>query len=105
GLVVSFIQSIYWEFGSGVILPGTGVIWQNRGTSFNLTNGVNGLRPGSLPFTTIQPAMAELNDGRLMAYGTMGGEGQPQTQAVLFTRYALHGHELQSAITSPRWLL
>jgi gamma-glutamyltranspeptidase/glutathione hydrolase len=49
--------------------------------------------------------MAALSDGRLMAYGTMGGEGQPQTQAALFTRYAMHGHELQSAVTAPRWLL
>jgi gamma-glutamyltranspeptidase len=40
-----------------------------------------------------------------MPYGTMGGEGQPQTQAMVFSRYALHGQELQQAITSPRWLL
>lgn len=106
GLSVSFIQSIYWEFGSGVILPGTGVTWQNRGTSFDLhENGPNRLDPGRLPFHTIQPAMAQLSDGRLMSYGTMGGEGQPQTQAAIFTRYALHGQDLQSTVTAPRWLL
>ncbi len=49
--------------------------------------------------------MARLNDGRLMAYGTMGGEGQPQTQAAVFSRYALYGEDLQDAITAPRWLL
>jgi len=49
--------------------------------------------------------MARLSDGRLMAYGTMGGEGQPQTQAAVFTRYALYGQDLQAAITAPRWLL
>jgi gamma-glutamyltranspeptidase/glutathione hydrolase len=49
--------------------------------------------------------MAELNDGRVMAYGTMGGEGQPQTQAAVFTRYAAYGMDLQAAITAPRWLL
>jgi gamma-glutamyltranspeptidase/glutathione hydrolase len=106
GLSVSFIQSIYWEFGSGVILPETGITWQNRGTSFSLNEtDVNALEPSRLPFHTIQPAMARLRDGRLLSYGTMGGEGQPQTQAAVFTRYALHGQELQEAITAPRWLL
>jgi len=106
GLSVSFIQSIYWEFGSGVILPKSGVTWQNRGTSFSLNEGdANGLTPSRLPFHTIQPAMAELSDGRLMSYGTMGGEGQPQTQAAIFSRYALHGQDLQSTVTAPRWLL
>jgi gamma-glutamyltranspeptidase/glutathione hydrolase len=106
GLSVSFIQSVYWEFGSGIILPQTGVTWQNRGTSFSLAeNGTNTLEPGRLPFHTIQPAMAELSDGRLMSFGTMGGEGQPQTQAAVFTRYALHGQDLQTAVTAPRWLL
>ncbi|MBR0932740.1 gamma-glutamyltransferase family protein [Bradyrhizobium jicamae] len=106
GLSVSFIQSVYWEFGSGVILPETGITWQNRGTSFSLGEAdTNRLDPGRLPFHTIQPAMAELGDGRLMSFGTMGGEGQPQTQAAVFTRYALYGQQLQSAITAPRWLL
>lgn len=106
GLSVSFIQSVYWEFGSGVILPQSGVTWQNRGTSFSLKDtDINRLDPGRLPFHTIQPAMAELGDGRLISFGTMGGEGQPQTQAAIFTRYALHDQELQAAITAPRWLL
>ncbi|WP_024575830.1 MULTISPECIES: gamma-glutamyltransferase family protein [unclassified Afipia] len=106
GLSVSFIQSIYWEFGSGVVLPQSGVTWQNRGTSFGLgENDTNRLEPSRLPFHTIQPAMAELSDGRLMSYGTMGGEGQPQTQAAIFSRYALHGQDLQSTVTAPRWLL
>src|SRR5262245_57855750 len=106
GLSVSFIQSVYWEFGSGVILPQSGVTWQNRGTSFSLDESdTNALEPGRLPFHTIQPAMAELSDGRLMSFGTMGGEGQPQTQAAVFSRYALHGQELQSSVTAPRWLL
>ena len=63
------------------------------------------MRPGRKPFHTLNPAMAKLNDGRLMAYGTMGGEGQPQTQGAVFTRYALYGQDLQDAITAPRWLL
>ncbi|MBC8831724.1 gamma-glutamyltransferase, partial [Escherichia coli] len=71
--------------------PQSGVTWQNRGTSFGLgENDTNRLEPSRLPFHTIQPAMAELSDGRLMSYGTMGGEGQPQTQAAIFSRYVLH---------------
>lgn len=106
GNVVSFIQSIYWEFGSGLVLPQSGICWQNRGTSFSLDPAaVNTLLPGRLPFHTIQPALAWLADGRTMAYGTMGGEGQPQTQAAIFTRHVLHGQELQAAVTAPRWLL
>ncbi len=106
GRAVSFIQSIYWEFGSGVVLPETGITWQNRGISFNLTEGAhNCLMPGRRPFHTIQPALARLADGRVMVYGTMGGEGQPQTQAMVFTRYALFGRGLQAAVTAPRWLL
>ena len=106
GCVVSFIQSIYWEFGSGVVLPETGIVWQNRGTSFSLDETHhNCLKPHRRPFHTIQPALAHLDDGRLMAYGTMGGDGQPQTQAAVFSRYAVFGQELQQAITAPRWLL
>lgn len=106
GRAVSFIQSIYWEFGSGVVLPQSGILWQNRGTSFKLTSSAqNRLEPGRRPFHTIQPALALLDDGRTLVYGTMGGEGQPQTQAVLYTRYVQYGQELQEAVTGPRWLL
>jgi len=106
GRAVSFIQSIYWEFGSGLVLPQTGITWQNRGTSFSLDeNHPNVLRPGKRPFHTIQPALAHLSDGRVMPYGTMGGEGQPQTQAMIFARHVLHGQDLQRSINAPRWLL
>ncbi len=106
GRSVSLIQSIYWEFGSGVVLAGTGVLWQNRGVSFSLSETArNLLRPGRKPFHTLNPAMAQLSDGRRLVYGTMGGEGQPQTQAAIFTRHALYGQELQAAVTAPRWLL
>jgi oxamate amidohydrolase len=106
GCAVSFIHSIYWEFGSGVVLRDTGIQCQNRGSSFSLAdNEQNALRPGRLPFHTNNPAMALLNDGRVMVYGAMGGEGQPQTQAAVFTRYAMLGCELQQAISAPRWVL
>lgn len=106
GRVVSCIQSTYFEFGSGIVLPRTGITWQNRGSSFRLaTTGWNALKPGRKPFHTLNPALARFDDGRTMAYGTMGGEGQPQTQAALFTRYAHYGVDLQEAISRPRWLL
>ncbi len=106
GRAVSFIQSIYWEFGSGTVLKQSGITWQNRGTSFSLDeNHHNALQPHRRPFHTIQPALAQLSDGRVMPYGTMGGEGQPQTQAMIFARHVLHGQNLQQAVTAPRWLL
>ncbi|MGI9436628.1 MAG: gamma-glutamyltransferase family protein [Geminicoccaceae bacterium] len=106
GRTVSFIQSVYWEFGSGVVLGDSGILWQNRGISFSLDrNHHNCLKPHRRPFHTIQPALAELADGRLMAYGTMGGEGQPQTQAMIFSRHVLFGQALQQAVSAPRWLL
>ncbi len=106
GRVASIIQSTYFEFGSGVVLPATGITWQNRGASFRLApEGWNALKPGRKPFHTLNPALARFDDGRVMAYGTMGGEGQPQTQAAVFSRYARFGVPLQAAITAPRWLL
>lgn len=106
GRVVSCIQSTYHEFGSGLVLPRTGMTWQNRGSSFRLAeDGWNALKPGRKPFHTLNPALALFEDGRVMAYGTMGGEGQPQTQAAIFTRYARYGVDLQEAISRPRWLL
>jgi gamma-glutamyltranspeptidase/glutathione hydrolase len=106
GLVVSYIQSLYWEFGSGVVLPRTGVLMQNRGASFSLERGAtNLLAPGRLPFHTLNPALAVLRDGRIIAYGAMGGDGQPQTQAALFSRHVQFRQPLDQAIDRPRWLL
>ncbi|MDI4665176.1 gamma-glutamyltransferase [Xanthobacter autotrophicus] len=106
GLVVSYIQSIFFEFGSGCVLPSTGVLMQNRGSSFSLEpDALNPLQPGRRPFHTLNPALAVLADGRVMAYGTMGGEGQPQTQSAVFSRHVLFGVPLGEAIARPRWLL
>ena len=106
GLVVSYIQSLYWEFGSGCVLPSTGILMQNRGASFSLDpKALNALAPGRRPFHTLNPALAALKDGRVMAYGTMGGDGQPQTQAALFTRHVLFRQPLDQALDAPRWLL
>ncbi|WP_145578746.1 gamma-glutamyltransferase family protein [Yersinia alsatica] len=106
GLAVSFIQSIYHEFGSGVLLPETGIVWQNRGASFSLDpQHLLALAPGKQPFHTLNPAAARLTDGRTLVYGAMGGDGQPQTQAAVFVRHIVQGLPLQQAITAPRWLL
>jgi gamma-glutamyltranspeptidase/glutathione hydrolase len=106
GLVVSYIQSLYWEFGSGCVLPRTGILMQNRGASFSLDpRSHNRLAPARLPVQTLNPALAVLKDGRVMAYGAMGGDGQPQTQGALFTRHVLFKQDLAEAIDRPRWLL
>lgn len=106
GNAVSCIQSIYHEFGSGVVLPATGIIWHNRGLGFQFKPGhPNSLAPRKRPMHTLNPAMAVFSDGRVMPYGTMGGEGQPQTQAAVFTRIVTLGETPQRALTAPRWLL
>ena len=106
GLVVSYIQSLYWEFGSGCVLPATGILMQNRGASFSLDpKALNALSPGRRPFHTLNPALAALKDGRVIAYGTMGGDGQPQSQAAVFTRYVTFRQPLDKALDAPRWLL
>ena len=104
GLAVSYIQSIFWEFGSGVVSPRTGILWQNRGSSFSLDpQSRNALAPGKKPFHTLNPPLARFDDGRTMVYGSMGGDGQPQFQAQIFTRAARFGMEPGDALALPRW--
>jgi gamma-glutamyltranspeptidase/glutathione hydrolase len=106
GLAVSYIQSLFWEFGSGCVLPATGILWQNRALGLSLDPAsANPLEPGRKPFHTLNPALAAFHDGRVLSYGTMGGEGQPQGQAQIFSRYALYGMGLADALDAPRWLL
>ncbi len=106
GRLVGMIQSLYHEFGSGVVLEETGITWQNRGCSFALDPAaLNGLKPGRKPFHTLNSALAILRDGRTLACGAMGGDGQPQTQAAVFTRIAVFGMDPQQAVAAPRWLL
>jgi oxamate amidohydrolase len=106
GVAVSFIQSIYHEFGSGVVLARSGINWQNRGSSFSLDEqALNPLMPGRRPFHTLNPALARFSDGRTMVYGNMGGDGQPQSQSAVFSRIAHFGWNPQAAIDAPRWLL
>jgi gamma-glutamyltranspeptidase/glutathione hydrolase len=102
GLAVSFIQSVFWEYGSGCVLPATGVLMQNRGAAFSLDpNARNPLTPGRRPFHTLNPALAVFDDGRVLAYGSKGADGQPQFQAQVFTRIAA-GQSLDAALAAPR---
>lgn len=106
GLVVSIIQSPYYDFGSTFIAGDSGIIMQNRGSFFSLDDrDANFLEPGKKTFHTIIPAMLTKNGETVMAYGTMGGEGQPQTQAALLTRILDYGYDVQQAIEAPRWLM
>ncbi len=104
GRAVSFIQSAYWEFGSGCVLARTGVAMQNRGLAFSLDpNARNPLTPGRRPFHTLNSPLAVFDDGRVLSYGSMGGDGQPQFQAQVFTRIAA-GRTLAEALSAPRHL-
>jgi oxamate amidohydrolase len=102
GLAVSFIQSVFWDYGSGCVLPATGVLMQNRGAAFSLDPAArNPLRPGRRPFHTLNPALAVFDDGRVLPYGSKGADGQPQFQAQVFTQIAA-GAPLDAALAAPR---
>ena len=105
GNAVSLIQSIYHEFGSGFIPKDTGIVLQNRGSFFSLDeNHVNCLLPKKRTYHTLNPAMIFKGGEPYLVYGTMGGEGQPQTQAALVTRILDYHMPIQAAIEAPRWL-
>jgi gamma-glutamyltranspeptidase len=106
GMVVSLIQSIYHDFGSAVVGGDTGIILQNRGAFFALDEEhPNHLQPGKRTFHTLIPGLL-MRDGRpYLAFGSMGGEGQPQSQAAIATRIIDFGYDVQQAIEAPRWLM
>lgn len=105
GNSVSFIQSLYFEFGSGVVAGDTGVTLQNRGSFFSLDpNQVNTLEPNKRSFHTLMPAMACRDGKPSILYGTQGGEGQPQTQTAIITRMIDYGMDPQVAINEPRFV-
>lgn len=104
GVAVSYIQSIYWEYGSGCVLTRTGVHWQNRGVAFSLDPAsINALEPGRKPFHTLNPPLAIFDDGRIASFGCMGGDGQPQFQAQVLSRYRF-GMGVAEAVDAPRFL-
>jgi gamma-glutamyltranspeptidase len=106
GNAAAVIQSIYQEWGSGVVAGDTGVLLQNRGCFFSLDpDHPNCLAPGRRTAHTLTAAMLIGDRGPELVYGAMGGEGQPQFQAALATRVVDHGASVAEAVAAPRWLL
>lgn len=106
GLAVSVIQSIYHDYGSVELAGETGIILQNRGAFFALDRQhPNRLEPGKRTFHTLIPAMLFRQGRPHVVFGTMGGEGQPQTHAALVSRLVDFGYNVQQAIEAPRWLM
>jgi len=105
GNAVSLIQSIYQDFGSAIVPAGTGALLHNRGSFFSLqASHINRLEPGKRTAHTLNPAMLFKRGKLYLVYGTMGGEGQPQTQAAIVTRIVDYRLSPQDAIDAPRLL-
>ncbi len=106
GLAISFINSLYYGFGSGVVDPITGIAFQNRGAGFTLEKGhPNQYKPKKRPYHTIIPAMITSNssDKLLHSFGVMGGHHQPIGQSQVFLNLVLQGMDPQDAISTPRF--
>lgn len=105
GMMVSFIQSNYMGFGSGVVVPGTGISLQNRGAGFVLKQGhANEVAPRKRPFQTIIPGFAMDHAGApLMSFGVMGGPMQAQGHTQMALRVLRHNQNPQAAADAPRW--
>jgi gamma-glutamyltranspeptidase len=103
GNLVSLIQSVAYDFGSGIVAEGTGMLLQNRGAYFSLDpDHVNRLEPRKRTMHTLIPAMAARNGRPWAAFGSMGGDGQPQLQAQVLVNLVDHGLEPAEAVARPR---
>lgn len=104
GMMVSFIQSNYMGFGSGVVVPGTGISLQNRGYSFNLSaTHPNCVAPNKRPFHTIIPGFLTKDGQPQMSFGVMGGNMQPQGHVQTLIRMLSYNQQPQAACDAPRW--
>ncbi|WP_119307415.1 gamma-glutamyltransferase family protein [Cohaesibacter haloalkalitolerans] len=104
GMMISYIQSNYAGFGSGVVVPGTGIAMQNRGFGFTTEAGhPNCVGPKKRPFHTIIPGFAMKSGAPLMAFGMMGGPIQAQGHMQLLLRTQLWDQDVQTAADAPRW--
>lgn len=108
GNVCGVIQSLYWEWGSGVVAGDTGILLQNRGSFFTLDDNENEnhLYAARRPVHTLTCSLVFDEEGRPeLVVGAMGGEGQPQTQATIISRVLDQNYSIQEAIDAPRFLL
>ena len=104
GMMVSFIQSNYVGFGSGVVVPGTGISLQNRGKGFTLEAGhPNQVGPRKRPYHTIIPAFVTRDGEPVMSFGVMGGPMQAQGHVQMMVRIVACGQNPQAAADAPRW--
>ena len=104
GMMVSFIQSNYMGFGSGVVVPGYGISLQNRGHGFTLDESrANVVGPGKRPFHTIIPAFLTKDGAPVMSFGVMGGDMQPQGHLQTLVRMLDYRQQPQAACDAPRW--
>ena len=104
GMMVSFIQSNYYGFGSGIVIPGTGIAMQNRGAGFVLDpSHPNCVAPGKRPFHTIIPGFVTGGGEALASFGVMGGHMQHQGHVQMVRRLFDHGQNPQAASDAPRW--